>query len=68
MARVLLAVPDDPVLLYAEVTAVPVLDASAEIGPDTVVLRPAVCSVLMEPVIDDTGVILCETVLLEVGR
>ena len=63
-----MAVPDDPVLLYAEVTAVPVLDASTEVGPDTVVLRPAVCSVLMGPVIDDTGVILCETVLLEVDR
>ena len=63
-----MAVPDDPVLPGAEVTAVPVLEVSAEVGPDTVVLCPAVCSVLMEPVTDDTGVILCETVLLEVGR
>ena len=68
MARVLVAVPDDPVILYAEVNAVPLLDASTEVGPDAVVLRPPVCSVLVETVIDDTGVILCETVLLEVDR
>ena len=61
-----MAVPDDPVLLCAEVIAVPVLEASAEVGPDTVVLRPAVCSLLMEPVIEDTGVMLCETGSLEV--
>ena len=53
-----MAVPDDPVLLCAEVIAVPVLEASAEVGPDTVVLCPAVCSVLMEPVIEDPIVTL----------
>ena len=62
----LCAEPDDPVLLCAEVTVVPVLEASAWVGPDTVVLCPAVCSVLMEPVIEDPGVILCEAALLEV--
>ena len=53
-----MAVPDDPVLLCAEVIVVPVLEASAEVGPSTVVLCPAVCSVLMEPVIEDPIVTL----------
>ena len=39
---------DDAVLLCIEVIALPVLEISEEIRPDTVVLCSAVCPVLMD--------------------
>ena len=39
---------DDAVLLCVEVTALPVLETSEEVRPDTVILCSAVCPVLMD--------------------
>ena len=67
-----MAVFDDAVLLFAEVTALPVLEASEVVRPDTVVLCPAICPVLVGlavlakrlVVVDDwlVPVVCCEVV------